>query len=120
MNLSNKFNFNKFNAMFETSMGQSFSTRSKDDVEAKVGETNVQVEPQHGGVQIVDAHEENDLSRSLSQRHIQMIALAGAIVRYLAIFYRRMTDTAREPVSSSVLAALYKPAVHLVLYSDTR
>jgi hypothetical protein len=30
---------------------------------------------------IVDSRERN-LSRSLSQRHIQMIALAGAIVRY--------------------------------------
>ena len=29
---------------------------------------------------IVDVNEERDLSRSLSQRHIQMIALAGAIV----------------------------------------
>jgi amino acid transporter len=43
----------------------------------------VRTEPQHDVVQIVDDHEENDLSRSLSQRHIQMIALAGAIVRVL-------------------------------------
>jgi amino acid permease len=34
----------------------------------------------HGGVRIVE-DEERNLSRSLSQRHIQMIALAGAIVR---------------------------------------
>lgn len=32
------------------------------------------------GVRIVDEQEENNLSRSLGQRHIQMIALAGAIV----------------------------------------
>ncbi|CZR65803.1 related to general amino acid permease [Phialocephala subalpina] len=31
------------------------------------------------GVRIVDEQEENNLSRSLGQRHIQMIALAGAI-----------------------------------------
>jgi hypothetical protein len=97
------------------------STGSKVDVETKaVTETNVRAEPQNSGVQIVDDHEENDLSRSLSQRHIQMIALAGAIVRRLIIFRQWRTDMSREQDSSSVLAALYKPAVHLVLYSDTR
>jgi amino acid permease len=35
-------------------------------------------------VQIVEDQEENNLSRSLGQRHIQMIALAGAIVRNLS------------------------------------
>ena len=69
--------------MSEKFLKQPGSTGSEDDVEAKaITETNVQVEPQHGGAHIVDEHEENDLSRSLSQRHIQMIALAGAIVRY--------------------------------------
>ena len=33
---------------------------------------------QHGGVQILEQQEKN-LSRSLLQRHIQMIALAGTI-----------------------------------------
>jgi amino acid permease len=33
-------------------------------------------------IRIVDEQEENNLSRSLGQRHIQMIALAGAIVRH--------------------------------------
>ncbi|KAN0105057.1 putative amino acid permease [Hyaloscypha variabilis] len=66
--------------MSEKFLKQPGSTGSEDDVEAKaITETNVQVEPQHGGAHIVDEHEENDLSRSLSQRHIQMIALAGAI-----------------------------------------
>lgn len=31
-------------------------------------------------LRIVDEHEDKNLSRSLNQRHIQMIALAGAIV----------------------------------------
>jgi hypothetical protein len=72
--------------MFGKSLGRPIWAGSEDDVEANkaVTETNVQVEPEqgHGVVQIVDFHEENDLSRSLSQRHIQMIALAGAIVRF--------------------------------------
>ena len=71
--------------MFGKSLGRPIWTGSEDDVETKaVTETNMQVEPEqgHGVVQIVDSHEENDLSRSLSQRHIQMIALAGAIVRF--------------------------------------
>lgn len=38
----------------------------------------------HGGVQIVQ-DEEKKLSRALSQRHIQMIALAGAIVSSCSI-----------------------------------
>jgi amino acid transporter len=51
--------------MSEKFLKQPASTGSEDDVEAKaITETNTQVEPQHGGV------------------HIQMIALAGAIVRY--------------------------------------
>jgi amino acid permease len=36
-------------------------------------------DPQNGG-RIVEEREDKDLSRSLKQRHIQMIALAGAIV----------------------------------------
>ena len=68
--------------MFGKSLGSPISTGSDDDVETKaVAPPNVQVEVEQGGVGIVDDHEENDLSRSLSQRHIQMIALAGAIVR---------------------------------------
>jgi amino acid transporter len=68
--------------MFGKSLGSPISTGSDDDVETKaVAHPNVQVEVEQGGVGIVDDHEENDLSRSLSQRHIQMIALAGAIVR---------------------------------------
>ncbi|KAH8655985.1 arginine permease [Tricladium varicosporioides] len=42
------------------------------------GEVNITSEP-HNGVRIVEAREDRDLSRSLKQRHIQMIALAGAI-----------------------------------------
>lgn len=30
----------------------------------------------------VDEHERNDLARGLKQRHVQMIAIAGAIVCY--------------------------------------
>jgi amino acid transporter len=70
--------------MFGKSLRRPIWTGSEDDIEAKaITESNVQVGPEqgHGVVQIVDSHEENDLSRSLSQRHIQMIALAGAIVR---------------------------------------
>jgi amino acid transporter len=70
--------------MFGKLIGSPASTGSDNDVETKaVTETGVRTEPQHDVVQIVDDHEENDLSRSLSQRHIQMIALAGAIVRVL-------------------------------------
>ncbi|PBP22350.1 hypothetical protein BUE80_DR006913 [Diplocarpon rosae] len=47
------------------------------DVENK--ETGSIVRNRHGSVQIVDSQEENNLSRALGQRHIQMIALAGAI-----------------------------------------
>jgi amino acid transporter len=72
--------------MFGKSFGSPISTGSDADVETKaVSETNVRADPQPGGVQIVDDHEENDLLRSLSQRHIQMIALAGAIVRRPAV-----------------------------------
>lgn len=31
-------------------------------------------------VRFVDEHERNDLARGLKQRHVQMIAIAGAIV----------------------------------------
>jgi amino acid transporter len=31
---------------------------------------------------LVDEHERNDLARGLKQRHVQMIAIAGAIVCY--------------------------------------
>lgn len=43
------------------------------------GEVDITFEP-HDGVRIVEGREDRDLSRSLKQRHIQMIALAGAIV----------------------------------------
>jgi amino acid permease len=44
------------------------------------GIANAYLESSNGdGVQILDRRE-NNLSRSLTQRHIQMIALAGAIV----------------------------------------
>lgn len=33
-------------------------------------------------VPFVDEHERNDLARGLKQRHVQMIAIAGAIVCY--------------------------------------
>lgn len=39
------------------------------------------------GLRIVEEHEEKDLSRSLKQRHIQMIALAGAIVSTIIYLY---------------------------------
>jgi len=72
--------------MSEKYLGHPTSPGSDNDVESNaISDNNVQVEPQHRGVQIVDSHEENDLSRSLSQRHIQMIALAGAIVSGLSI-----------------------------------
>lgn len=43
------------------------------------------VTPQHvynEDVQIVDEHERKDLVRGLKQRHVQMIAIAGAIVSF--------------------------------------
>lgn len=43
-------------------------------------EVHISAEP-HDGERIVDQREDNDLSRALKGRHIQMIALAGAIVR---------------------------------------
>ncbi|KAH6673369.1 putative arginine permease [Halenospora varia] len=42
------------------------------------GEVDITFEP-HDGVRIVEGREDRDLSRSLKQRHIQMIALAAAI-----------------------------------------
>jgi len=38
---------------------------------------------------IVEEQEEKNLSRSLKQRHIQMIALAGAIVRFPSLCQSR-------------------------------
>lgn len=106
-------------AMFGRSVGSPISTGSDVDVETKaVTETNVRADPQRGGVQIVDDHEENDLSRSLSQRHIQMIALAGAIVRRPAVLCQWKTDTSRERDSSSVSGELSKLAVHSALCLD--
>lgn len=55
------------------------------DVENKDVGTNV--DDRSDSVRIVHAQEENNLSRALSQRHIQMIALAGAIVRLFVILY---------------------------------
>lgn len=72
--------------MFGLSGGSSTLVRSTEDVETKAVPGNAQVEVGQGGDRIVDDHEENDLSRSLSQRHIQMIALAGAIVRLYLLF----------------------------------
>jgi amino acid transporter len=72
--------------MFGKFGGYLTSTGSENDVESKaVTQTGVRTEPQHYVMQIVDDHEENDLSRSLSQRHIQIIALAGAIVRITSL-----------------------------------
>lgn len=36
-------------------------------------------------VQIVDVQEKQNLSRGLKQRHVQMIAIAGAIVRTVPV-----------------------------------
>jgi amino acid permease len=68
----------------------------------------------NGGVQIVEEEEKN-LSRSLSQRHIQMIALAGAIVR--PFFPHVMpADNRRAQVSSSVSAERSRLVVLLELF----
>ncbi len=107
--------------MFGKSLGSPISTGSEDDVENKaVTERNVQVESDRDVVQIVDAHEEHDLSRSLSQRHIQMIALAGAIVRRPPIFCLSATNDPREQDSSSVSVELYSQADPSALCSDMR
>ncbi|KAH6717410.1 amino acid permease/ SLC12A domain-containing protein [Leptodontidium sp. MPI-SDFR-AT-0119] len=53
------------------------ATATPMDVENKDVGTNV--DDRSDSVRIVHAQEENNLSRALSQRHIQMIALAGAI-----------------------------------------
>jgi amino acid permease len=45
-------------------------------------------DPQNAG-RIVEEREDKDLSRSLKQRHIQMIALAGAIVSKLFHFQQQ-------------------------------
>lgn len=50
-------------------------------------EVHISAEP-HGAERIVDQREDNDLSRSLKGRHIQMIALAGAIVRLRRKIFR--------------------------------
>jgi hypothetical protein len=47
------------------------------------GDTPVDVTQQHvynEDVHFVDEHERKDLARGLKQRHVQMIAIAGAIV----------------------------------------
>jgi hypothetical protein len=54
----------------------------------------------------VTANETRDLKRGLSQRHISLIAIAGAIVRcgtmqYLCV-YHMLILSRREPVSSWV------------------
>ena len=74
------------------------------DVENK-GAPEIQSVPSGFGHGIVEQHEENDLSRSLSQRHIQMIALAGAIVSEMKTFKFPRDHPAhpsRVPDSSSV------------------
>lgn len=43
------------------------------------GEKHHDLEGQTGSFQIVTSEENNNLARGLKQRHIQMIALAGAI-----------------------------------------
>lgn len=63
-------------------------------------------------VQIVDAQEENNLQRALGQRHIQMIALAGAIVSYLPFpLSRDDSHPNRALACFSVLEALSRPVV---------
>ena len=65
------------------------ATDAQMDVESpskELGGSNVHnVHMTSYSVRIVHAQEENNLSRALSQRHIQMIALAGAIVSRLVI-----------------------------------
>jgi amino acid permease len=99
-----------FRQLFGQSVGSSPSIRPTDDVKSKSVPGNVQVVIEQGGARIVDDHEENDLSRALSQRHIQMIALAGAIVGLHLASTRTGADTSRERDSSSVSAALCKKA----------
>jgi hypothetical protein len=56
---------------------------------------------------IVEEKEDNDLARALKQRHIQMIALAGAIVSAIpppAQKFPFINFFARAQVSSSLLA----------------
>lgn len=54
-----------------------------DPVKNPAYEDTLPVRPQHvynEDVQFVDEHERKDLARGLKQRHVQMIAIAGAIV----------------------------------------
>jgi hypothetical protein len=61
---------------------------------------------------IVEEKEDNDLARALKQRHIQMIALAGAIVSTPspAQKFPFINFFARAQVSSSLLAVPSRPA----------
>jgi hypothetical protein len=62
----------------------------EDEIEKNGGYGNTTtVTPHHvynEDVQIVDEHERKDLVRGLKQRHVQMIAIAGAIVSCLFSF----------------------------------
>ncbi len=70
------------------------------DVENKAGPEIRSIPSGHRG--IVEEHEENDLSRSLSQRHIQMIALAGAIVSVKVFHVIQIAHSSRAQGFSSV------------------
>jgi amino acid permease len=52
---------------------------------------NAPPSPPHGR-RIVERQEDRDLSRSLKQRHIQMIALAGAIVSFIPAPRKKSTQ----------------------------
>ena len=67
--------------MFEKFQRPAFAAAAADAQKDVEENKEVHVQAQSGSVRIVDSQEENNLSRALSQRHIQMIALAGAIVR---------------------------------------
>lgn len=80
------------------------------------------------GTRVIDAREDEDLSRSLEQRHIQMIALAGAIV---SPYYRHLSQSPphfvtyidlisiREPDSFSLWVVLFRLVAPLEPSWDT-
>lgn len=99
--------------MIFTSRGNPTVVGSPADLESKEIGTNIHIHAPDGGTRIVDSQEENNLSRSLTQRHIQMIALAGAIVNSPPpnLLDAHSTNKTRVPDYSSLSAAPSKPAV---------
>ncbi|KAJ5052206.1 uncharacterized protein L3040_001965 [Drepanopeziza brunnea f. sp. 'multigermtubi'] len=62
--------------MFQRPTAAVAAVRAEMDADRKIGNNS---QDRETSVQIVDSQEENNLQRALGQRHIQMIALAGAI-----------------------------------------